>query len=284
MNEVALSPREKVQALEDEIAKLPQVDCPVRHYFAPGLYAREMTIPAGCALTGAVHRTEHLCTVSKGHIWVDDGTGLVELFGGATFVSKPGVKRAGAAVKTTVFTTYHATNTTDLDALADELFESSAEELMGGAKNKQALNQPLALEYAGLADVRSDYAAFLAEYGLTEEFVRRLVENESDLIAVPLPRMYLARSPIHGNGMFAAGKAAMHDWLGPARIGDCRTMAGRFINHSPSPNVMFMRANGGGLDVIALKDIAASEEITVDYRQACRTNGAGLRPVKEITT
>jgi hypothetical protein len=52
--------RAKVEALEDEIAKLPQVDCPVRHYFAPGLYAREMTIPAGVTLTGAVHKTEHL--------------------------------------------------------------------------------------------------------------------------------------------------------------------------------------------------------------------------------
>jgi hypothetical protein len=29
----------------------------VRHYFAPGLYAREMTIPKGVTVTGSVHKT-----------------------------------------------------------------------------------------------------------------------------------------------------------------------------------------------------------------------------------
>ena len=141
MNEVTLSPREKVQALEDEIAKLPQVDCPVRHYFAPGLYAREMTIPAGVTLTGAVHRTEHLSTISAGRILVEDGTGMVEICAPYTFVSKPGAKRAGFAIEETVWTTYHPTETTDLDALAEELTESTTAELLGGARNKQLLNQ-----------------------------------------------------------------------------------------------------------------------------------------------
>jgi hypothetical protein len=139
MSDIVLSAREKVVALEDEIAKLPQVDCPIRHFFAPGLYAREMTIPAGVVLTGAVHKTEHLSTVSAGRIIVDDGTGAKEICAPYTFVSKPGAKRAGLALETTVWTTYHPTETTDLDQLAEELTESTSAELLGGPRNKQLL-------------------------------------------------------------------------------------------------------------------------------------------------
>lgn len=141
MNELAMTPRQKVQALEDEIAKYPQVDCPVKHYFVPGMYAREITIPAGVVLTGAVHRTEHLSTISAGRIAVETGEGVMEISAPYTFVSKPGAKRAGFALETTVWTTYHATGTTDLDALCEELTESTAAELMGGSRNKQLLNQ-----------------------------------------------------------------------------------------------------------------------------------------------
>lgn len=149
MTELELSPRQKVEALEDEIAKLPQVDCPVRHYFAPGLYAREMTIPAGVTLTGAVHRTEHLSTVSKGRLLVEDGSGVVEISAPFTFVSKRGAKRAGFAIEETVWTTYHPTDTTDLDALCEELTESTSAELLGGPRNKQILIQKEALKCLG---------------------------------------------------------------------------------------------------------------------------------------
>mgnify|MGYP000328966311 CR=1 FL=1 len=134
-----LTPREKVERLEAELQSMPQVDCPVRHYFVPGMYAREMTIPAGVVLTGAVHKTEHLSTISAGRIWVQTEDGPREICAPYTFVSKPGAKRAGYALETTVWTTYHATNTTDLAALVEELTESTAAELLGGPANTQLL-------------------------------------------------------------------------------------------------------------------------------------------------
>lgn len=136
-----LSARERVERLERILEKAPPVDCPVRHHFAPGLYAREMTIPAGVVLTSAVHKTEHLCTVSAGRILVYMDNGPVEIVAPYTFVSKPGAKRAGYALETTVWTTYHATTTTDLDALCEELTESTSAELLGGSKNRQLLAQ-----------------------------------------------------------------------------------------------------------------------------------------------
>jgi hypothetical protein len=133
------TPREKVERLECELEHAPQVECPVRHYFVPGMYAREMTIPAGVVLTGAVHKTEHLSTISAGRIAVQTEDGVIEIAAPYTFVSKPGAKRAGYAIETTVWTTYHATQTTDLDALVEELTESTAAELLGGSMNKQLL-------------------------------------------------------------------------------------------------------------------------------------------------
>jgi len=137
MTDVALTDRQKVERLEREIERAPQVECPVRHYFVPGMYAREMTIPAGVVLTGAVHKTEHLSTISAGRIAVQTDDGVIEIAAPYTFVSKPGAKRAGYAIETTVWTTYHATDTTDLDALVEELTESKASELLGGPDNKQ---------------------------------------------------------------------------------------------------------------------------------------------------
>lgn len=133
--------RERVQRLEDVIAQGAQADCPVSHHFAPGIYAREMTIPAGVVLTGAVHKTEHLNIVSKGRILVSKGDEVVEICAPHTFVSQPGTKRVGHALEETVWTTIHATTTTDLDALVEELTESTAAELLGGSENKQALAQ-----------------------------------------------------------------------------------------------------------------------------------------------
>lgn len=135
----AITARQRVERLERILEQAPQADCPVRHYFVPGMYAREMTIPAGVVLTGAVHKTEHLSTISSGRIAVDTGAGVVEIAAPHTFVSKPGAKRAGYAIETTVWTTYHATATTDLDALAEELTESTNAQLLGGSENRQLL-------------------------------------------------------------------------------------------------------------------------------------------------
>lgn len=137
------SMRDRVYALEDEIAKFPQVECPVWHHFAPGLYARKMLIPKGVTLTGAVHKTEHLCIVS-GDVTVTTDDGVKRITDAhAILGSKPGAKRAGYAHEDTYWTTVHATEETDLDKLVEELTESKPSELLGGVENRQMLNNRL---------------------------------------------------------------------------------------------------------------------------------------------
>jgi len=129
--------RRKVAALEAAMQSQPQVDCPVKHHFAPGVYIREMTIPTGVVLTGAVHKTSHLSMLSKGHIYLVGDTDTVELRAPATVLSQPGTKRAIYAVEEAIWTTIHATDTVDLDELVAELTESKSDELLGGANNTQ---------------------------------------------------------------------------------------------------------------------------------------------------
>ena len=43
---------QKVQTLEAVFLEQPQVDCPVVHRFGPGIYIREVTIPAGALSIG----------------------------------------------------------------------------------------------------------------------------------------------------------------------------------------------------------------------------------------
>ena len=138
-NDGYLGLRNKVNQLEQIVEQLPQVKCPVRNIFAPNVYAREMTIPSGVVLTGAVHKTCHLSILSKGQVKVVSDEGVIELTAPATLISQPGAKRAIFAVSEAVWTTIHATTETDVDKLVEELTESTADELLGGAKNKQLL-------------------------------------------------------------------------------------------------------------------------------------------------
>lgn len=144
MSELATTMRESVQRLEDAIAQMPPAECGLRHHFAPGVYLREMTVPAGVVATGAVHKTEHL-TIIVGHCFLTTDEGVQEFQGHCTIRSKPGVKRAIVAITETILTTVHVTTETDLDKLCELLTESKADELLGGSANKQLLAQ-LALE------------------------------------------------------------------------------------------------------------------------------------------
>lgn len=131
--------REKVVRLEQELQNVPQVDCPVRHYFAPGMYAREITIPAGVVLIGAIHKTENLVILSKGRLRLVTDSEVTEISAPYTTKCMPGAKNAAVALEDSIWTNFFPTDETDLDKLAELLTESKSCELMGGSANKQML-------------------------------------------------------------------------------------------------------------------------------------------------
>ena len=119
----------KVLRLQNTMQSLPQADIPVKHYFANGFYAREMTMPPGSVVVGKIHKSEHICIVSQGKVDVVSEERTETITAPYTYVSKPGAKRALYAYNEVVWTTIHLSNETDLEKLETELIAESFTQL-----------------------------------------------------------------------------------------------------------------------------------------------------------
>jgi hypothetical protein len=107
--------RTKIENLETRMLELPQVECPIRERFAPGLYAREIVIPKGTLLTGKIHREDDISVMVSGDISVLTQGGMKRLQGYQFFVSQAGIKKLGYAWEDTVWITFHANPTDETD-------------------------------------------------------------------------------------------------------------------------------------------------------------------------
>lgn len=72
----------------------PAVELPLIHRFTPGLYAREIFMPAGTLLTSRQHETEHPYVILTGRVRVlVAGECVEELVAPHVGVTKPGTRR-----------------------------------------------------------------------------------------------------------------------------------------------------------------------------------------------
>src|ERR1700691_5873544 len=62
--------RERVNAIEAEMRKEPQLSLPLVHHFSHGLYARELHIPKDALITGKIHKFAQLNILLKGDLSV----------------------------------------------------------------------------------------------------------------------------------------------------------------------------------------------------------------------
>lgn len=99
---------EQVQALQAAIMALPQVDVPVSHLFADGLYGRRIDIPAGTTLTGCLHASQHIAILLAGEVTIWMAGAMRRVSAPQFFVSEPGTKRAIHAHTDATFATVHA--------------------------------------------------------------------------------------------------------------------------------------------------------------------------------
>jgi quercetin dioxygenase-like cupin family protein len=114
---------EQIKELQSECLKLPQVELTPTHYFADGIYGRELTIPKGLVVVGKIHRHEHLITLLKGEATIYTNEGMVRIKAPHTWVSKPGTKRALYTHKKCSFMAFHLnpTNTKDVEVLEQDI-------------------------------------------------------------------------------------------------------------------------------------------------------------------
>ena len=94
-----------------------------KHTFADGIYVREMSIPKGEAVIGAIHKHLHVWILLSGCIRVATQDSVEEYKAPCTLLSRPGIKRVIYAVEDSIFTNIHKnpSDTQDLDILQEEI-------------------------------------------------------------------------------------------------------------------------------------------------------------------
>lgn len=263
-----------VEQVEAALLTMEQADAPVVHIFGPGIYIREVHIPAGVIAVGHRQKYEHMNVMLKGRVTVvnEDGS-LVELVAPLVFTGKPG-RKVGYIHEDMVWQNIYATTETDVEKLEATFLEKSET----WHQDQELRMRVKAVEHE--AD-RVDFLQAIDEYGFSAKVVRQQSENEDDQVEMPKGgyRVMVSNSPIEGKGLFATAAINYGEVIAPARIDGKRTPAGRYTNHSASPNaVMLMRANGD-VDLVACRDIAGcvggqvGDEITIDYRQSLELLG-----------
>lgn len=263
-----------VDRIETAMLALPQAECPVFHHFGPGIYVREVNLPAGITAIGHAQRFPHLNVMLRGRVLMyrDDGSTL-ELAAPQLFVGPPG-RKIGYVLEDVVWLNVYATSETDVETLERTYLDKSpawqADRQSRGAQERDAR--------------KTDHADFLAmatEVGVKPEDIRAQSERTEDLVGMPhgsWPVM-VADSPIEGKGLFATAPISAGMTICPGRVDGRRTPAGRYTNHSATPNARAVMLPSGDVDLVAMRDITGcrggqpGEEITLDYRQVLR-----LRP------
>lgn len=117
--------RAGVEELEGALLKIEgSTECSrlrLSHHFAPGIYVREIFMPAGEFVIGAEHTSEHFNVVLTGRASIIADGEVVEVVAPATFVSRAGVRKVLQIHEDMIWQTIHAnpeneTDTTKLEA------------------------------------------------------------------------------------------------------------------------------------------------------------------------
>lgn len=279
-----LSHCEAVERLEGAMLNLPQVECPVVHHFGPGVYIREVTLPAGIFALGHEQRFEHLNIMIRGAVAIaDESGGMRVLKAPLIYIGQPG-RKAGFVLEETVWHNVYPNfdDERDIDKLEAKFlrksntFEAHATELRK-------------LRLAARVDDREDFELLLQQSGFTAEEVTRVSQNTDDQIPMPdglAPKITVRDSYIHGRGIFLSSPAEDGEVLAPARLGGYRTPVGRYTNHSATPNAEFIKVDTGDIYLRALRNIRGceggdpGEEVTIDYRQSLSLSNIQIGEVK----
>lgn len=274
-NHMLTSP-EQVEKVEKKGLELPQVECPVSHYFGPGIYIREVRIPAGTFSIGHHQNVEHLNHMTEGKVVMlnSDGT-TSEIEAPAIFTTGPG-RKVGFIIEDMVWHNIYPTDETDVDKL-EATYLTKSDTWIGDHEEKANL------DYVSHHADREDYKKMLADIGVSRETVVEQSENLVDQISMPSGcKVRVSDSNIQGKGLFAIAPIGEGQVISPARVGGKRTPAGRYTNHSLSPNAKMVKLDNGDIDLMAIKNVQGclggghGEEITIDYRQAYSLHGRAL--------
>jgi hypothetical protein len=115
----------EVETVEKRLLGLPQVEVPVVHHFAPGVYLREAIMPAGALVIGHKHKHEGINIVLS-------GSALVKIDGKIQTVKAPCIIKSAAGTRKIAYVieemrwlNIHPTEETNLEQLEADLIDKS---------------------------------------------------------------------------------------------------------------------------------------------------------------
>lgn len=130
-----------IDALEAALQnRFDKIECPLNHTFLPGVYVREIFMPAGSKVTSKIHKERHVYFVMKGsaNVWIDGiGWRLVEAphYG----ITEAGTRRVLDIVEDCYWITVHSNpnDTEDLYEIEERIIEKHENELLNNISSQQ---------------------------------------------------------------------------------------------------------------------------------------------------
>ena len=120
--------REKIGDLEqavidagDTTGEVMHKANPVKHTFAGGCYIREIFNPANELLVTKIHKKEHPFFLLKGKMSIATEEGVKNIKAPYYGITKPGTKRVIYTHADCIFVTVHATNSTNIEEIEEEV-------------------------------------------------------------------------------------------------------------------------------------------------------------------
>jgi hypothetical protein len=125
MTEILVDVPKMEEYLNENSPQTQTVECPLEEHFAPDIYVRQLTMPAGTFVLGATHLTEHLNVVISGSARVVMGDEIVEIKAPCTFKSEAGVQKILHITEDCIWQTVHSNpeNITDTEVLSARLVD-----------------------------------------------------------------------------------------------------------------------------------------------------------------
>jgi hypothetical protein len=117
MNDLQIfSKQMDIYKIEKACKEIEQVECPVEHEFAEGVYSRKMNVPAGTFVIGKMHKhsTYNILLSGSCSVYVGDGLPAKDITAPFTFTSEPMVKKMAFFHEDSVWINIHPTEETDL--------------------------------------------------------------------------------------------------------------------------------------------------------------------------
>jgi hypothetical protein len=129
---------EKATRLEQAIlAEGTPVEVPIAHWFSPGVYAREMRVPAGTVVVGKIHKYAQLNILSAGDVSIYQEDEVARVQAPFTMVAPPGAKRVFFAHTDFVWTVIHGTDEQDVDKIEEYFIAPDLQTYLTHAQNLQ---------------------------------------------------------------------------------------------------------------------------------------------------